>query len=330
MVTIYSTYDKKALAELPVETYEGRIIVILTEKDAEKAVDFLLTQKLLGVDTETRPSFKAGVHNKVALLQVSNGEVCFLFRLNQIGMCDAVKRLLEDTNVPKVGLSWHDDIRQLSGIGEFKPGNFVELQRKVGEIGITDLGLQKVYANLFGKKLSKRQRLTNWEAQFLTEAQKAYASLDALACVRIYNQIESLKESRDYELIVVPVENVQNPIRTPEEKAAARKEKNRKKREIEKAKRRAKREEEKAAKALQDGSDPVKKEKTVRKKTSATKKTSVKKAATTKKTKTAEKAAATKKAAAEKKPTTKKTAPKKPTAKKATRKSTVKKEKTEA
>lgn len=240
MVTIYSSYDKKTLAELPVESYEGRIVVVLTELDAEKAVDFLLTQPLLGVDTETRPSFKAGVHNKVALLQVSNGEVCFLFRLNQIGMCPAVKRFLEDTTVAKVGLSWHDDIRQLSTQGSFTPGNFVELQRKVGEIGIRDLGLQKVYANLFGKKLSKRQRLTNWEAPILTDAQKAYASLDALACVRIYSQIEALKASGDFELIEVPVEHVQNPARTPEEKEEARKERNRKRREQAKARKKAK------------------------------------------------------------------------------------------
>ena len=38
---------------------------------------------------------------------------------------------------------------------------------------------QKIYAILFQKKISKGQRLTNWEADVLTDSQKKYAALDA-------------------------------------------------------------------------------------------------------------------------------------------------------
>ena len=61
------------------------IIVVLDEKTSEKAVDFLLSQDILGIDTETRPCFTKGHHYKVALLQVSTHDTCFLFRLNFIG-----------------------------------------------------------------------------------------------------------------------------------------------------------------------------------------------------------------------------------------------------
>ena len=104
---IYNRYDKARIGELPQVTFQGRIVVVLTEREAEKAVRFLLSQPLLGLDTETRPSFKKGQVHQVALLQVSSHDVCFLFRLSQLGLSPSVKRLLEDVRVPKIGLSLH-------------------------------------------------------------------------------------------------------------------------------------------------------------------------------------------------------------------------------
>lgn len=202
--TIYNKYNKNAISNLSIASFEGRVIVVLTEAEAEKAVDYLLTADILGMDTETRPSFKRGQTFKVALLQVSTRDTCFLFRLNLIGLCPAVIRLLENTTVPMIGLSWHDDLRMLKKRGEFTPGHFIELQNMVGDIGIKDLSLQKIYANLFLKKISKRQRLTNWEMPVLNDQQKIYAATDAWACIMIYEEIMRLKTTGDYDLIVVP------------------------------------------------------------------------------------------------------------------------------
>ncbi len=207
--TIYSKYDKQAINDLPMAVFPGRIIVIITEKAAEKAVDYLLTSDIIGVDSETRPVFKRGAAHQVALLQVSNRDTCFLFRLNLIGLCAPVRRLLEDTTVPKIGLSWHDDLRMLQKRGQFTPGSFIDLQKIVGEIGIKDLALQKIWANLFSEKMSKRQRLSNWEAPILSDQQKKYAALDAWACIQIYDEIARLHDTGDYNLVVVPEEQPQ-------------------------------------------------------------------------------------------------------------------------
>lgn len=185
--------------------FGGRIIVIQTEAEAEKAMDYLLSQKMLGVDTETRPAFRKGVVNKVALLQVSTHDTCFLFRLNMIGLCPAIVRFLTDEKVLKIGLSLKDDLHNLHHWGEFEARNFIELQSMVGEVGIREMSLQKIYAILFGKKISKRQRLTNWEADVLNDAQKSYAAIDAWACLEIYSLIEELKVTGDYEVVEVPV-----------------------------------------------------------------------------------------------------------------------------
>ncbi len=202
--TIYSRYDKKAITDLPVVTFPGRVITIITPGEAEKAVDYLLQSDIMGVDTETKPAFHRGEQNKVALLQVSNRDTCFLFRLNIIGITPAIKRLLEDKTVKKIGLSWHDDIRGLEERESFNPGLFIDLQDIVGEIGIKDLSLQKIYANIFHAKISKRQRLTNWEATPLTDKQKQYAAIDAWSCIQIYDELNRLKETGEYNLIVVP------------------------------------------------------------------------------------------------------------------------------
>ena len=205
MIYIKEKIDKAEVSEMEVETFPGRIIVIQTELEAEKAVNFLLTQPMVGVDTETRPSFKRGTMNKVALLQVSTYDTCFLFRLNMIGMCASVERLLSHPTLVKVGLSLKDDIRMLHQVGEFASNNFIDLQDVVGQVGIRDMSLQKIYANLFGRKISKRQRLTNWEADVLNDAQKSYAAIDAWACLKIFDRIEELKKSGNYEVIPAPV-----------------------------------------------------------------------------------------------------------------------------
>lgn len=173
--------------------FDGHIEVIVSERDAERSVKFLMKQPILGFDTETRPSFSRGKMNKVALLQVSTNDVCFLFRLNRIDIPQCLVRLLEDKKITKVGLSWHDDLRALNGRKSFRAGTFVELQDMAGQMGIVDISLQKLYANIFGQKISKGQRLTNWEADDLTEAQKKYAATDAWACIRLYEEMQRMQ-----------------------------------------------------------------------------------------------------------------------------------------
>ena len=198
---IFAKYDKKLIPQLPRVVFPGRIIVILTPGEAERAVDFLLSHPLLGIDTETRPSFKRGTLHKVALLQVATLDICFLFRLNHIGMAPAVVRFLEDKTVAKVGLSLHDDLHMLHKLGDFKAGTFIDIQDCVKCLGIEDLSLQKLYANFFGLRISKNQQLSNWEADVLNDKQKQYAATDAWTCIHLYKEYLRLAASGDYELI---------------------------------------------------------------------------------------------------------------------------------
>ena len=206
MKKIYDKFDKSIINSLPLVTFPGKIIVVLNEYEAERAVEYLLSSDVLGVDTETRPAFRKGNNHKVALLQVATRKECFLFRLNHLGLPKSLLCLLSNKQVPMVGLSWHDDLMSLHRREQFEPGWFIDIQDIIGNLGIVDKSLQKLYANLFGEKISKRQRLTNWEADVLTDRQKEYAAIDAWACIKLYDEIMNLLATKEYELEVVPEE----------------------------------------------------------------------------------------------------------------------------
>jgi len=183
------TITKEQLAELPKETFNGRIIVVDHQEEVAAAVIYLSNHKAIGFDTETKPSFKRGQNHKVALMQLATHEVCYLFRLNRIGYPKELVQLMSNPNIKKIGLSLRDDFAAIRQRSVRKPENFIDLQLFVDKFGIDDNSLQKIYALLFGKKISKSQRLSNWEAPQLTPAQQAYAAIDAWACLRIYNHL---------------------------------------------------------------------------------------------------------------------------------------------
>ena len=203
MIDIKSNIAKADIAQMPSELFGGRIIVVHSLADVDKAVNYLKGFPIVGVDTETRPSFAKGKTYDVSLLQISTEDTCFLFRLNYIGMPKSLVNLLEDGRQLKVGLSLRDDIQNLNRKHRFEPRGFLDLQHYVKEMDIEAQSLQKIYALLFGKKISKSQRLTNWEADVLTDRQKGYAATDAWACVRIYKYMEEVKHGQGFRVVKV-------------------------------------------------------------------------------------------------------------------------------
>ncbi|MDE6533234.1 MAG: 3'-5' exonuclease domain-containing protein 2 [Muribaculaceae bacterium] len=187
------TISKEQLSALPAAQFSGDIRLIEDEKGITEAIETLRNSDIIGFDTETRPSFRKGQTNTVSLIQLSTRNTCFLFRINHLGLAQPIVDLLEDADVLKIGLSIHDDFHNLNRITIIRPQGFIELQNYVKEYRIADNSLTKIYAVIFGKRISKGQRLTNWEAEQLTNSQMTYAALDAMACVEIYDHIASGK-----------------------------------------------------------------------------------------------------------------------------------------
>ena len=201
MIELPNKIEKSDLVDKPRVVFDGIIEEIDTEEKAQKAIEILSKETVVGFDTETRPSFTKGVAHKIALLQLSTDKYGYLFRLNKIGIPDCVVEFLVNPNIKKVGISIKDDFHSLSTRREFKPAGFVELQELCGEMGIEEKGLQKLYCLLFNERISKNQQLSNWEIDSLTESQRQYATIDAWACLRIFHYISELKQTGEYRII---------------------------------------------------------------------------------------------------------------------------------
>lgn len=181
--------SKEEVNQLPTVSFEGEIVVVDTPEQVHNAVTELRKSRFLGVDTETRPSFTRGIRYKISLLQISNLEKCYLFRLNMIGFPTEIADLLADNNIVKIGLALRDDFAGLNRLNRFKPANHIDIQSIAKEYGILELGLQKVFAIIFKAKISKAQQLSNWESTELNPMQQRYAATDAWASLLIYMQL---------------------------------------------------------------------------------------------------------------------------------------------
>jgi len=177
------------LAGCELSWFKGEIVVVDNLKTFYEVFPKLLGSGLLGFDTETKPSFKKGRNNSVCLIQLSTDNLACLFRINKIGFPDELIKLLSDPSVIKAGVAVHDDIRFLKGVKKFSPDGFVDLQHLVRDYGIQSSGLKKLAAIVLGFRISKRQQVTDWEAEHLTEAQQLYAATDAWVCYQIYNKL---------------------------------------------------------------------------------------------------------------------------------------------
>lgn len=193
MTAFNAHIEKSEITSMPTVTFPGRIITINTAADVDKVVKALSKEKLLGFDTETRPAFRKGVQYKVSLLQLSTADTCFLIRLCNTGMPESLISLLENSGILKIGVSLHDDYQSLARRKRFKAGGFFDLQKYVSGFGIEEMSLQKIYAIIFGERISKNQQLSNWEQDILTDKQKQYAATDAWACLNIYNRLKELE-----------------------------------------------------------------------------------------------------------------------------------------
>lgn len=185
---------KELIQTMPVDRFEGDIIVIDQPDQISAAIDYLKQQPRLGIDTEARPSFTRGIHFPTALVQVASLERCYLFRLTHIGMPKELADIFANNAICKVGLAFKDDIKGLRRRRDFIPRNCIDIQSIARKYGILDMGLAKIYAICFGRKISKAQQLTNWENSHLTPEQQAYAATDAWATLRIYEELISTEQ----------------------------------------------------------------------------------------------------------------------------------------
>jgi len=186
-----SNFPDEKINELPIKLFNGIIYVIHNENDIEIVKNLISHKTILGFDTETKPSFKKGIKNNIALIQLADDKEAFLFRINKIGIPDFLIDIFENKNIIKIGVAIRDDIRGLQKLKNFNPQSFVDLQTFVKKFNINDNSLRKLTANILNFRISKKIRTSDWEKNYLDEKQIAYAATDAWVCYEIYKKLQN-------------------------------------------------------------------------------------------------------------------------------------------
>jgi ribonuclease D len=173
--------------------FQGKIHLIVNDRELAHVTETLSVATELGFDTETRPSFKKGEFYKVALLQLATEEAAFLIRLHGITQFQGIKRIFENTQVVKVGVAIRDDLKSLLKMFHFQPENFVELQSLAKTKGLKNFGLKGMAEEILQGTISKGPKTTNWEARDLTDKQLQYAATDAWIGLQLFKKIRDLE-----------------------------------------------------------------------------------------------------------------------------------------
>ena len=195
--------DNDSVAMLPAARFPGRIVVVDNDDMVDAACEDLQRYERIGFDTETRPSFRAGVSYKVSLLQLSTPDTCYLFRLCKIRLSNRILKILGSRRILKVGADVSGDIRQLRELREFNADGFVDLQHEASRWGIEEKSLRKLSAIVLGERVSKAQRLSNWEATALSEQQQDYAATDAWVSLKLLEELLWVKPNVEAPLTIV-------------------------------------------------------------------------------------------------------------------------------
>ena len=175
---------------LELKKYSGKVLVIDSKKLIKNSCEEIKKNNIIGIDTETKPSFQKGIKNRVSLIQIATVKNVYLFRINKIEFPDELLDIFSDIKIIKVGIAIHDDVRDLKRIKNFKERSFIDLNNLAKNFGFISIGAKKLSALVLGIRISKKQQLSNWETELLSSKQIDYAATDAWICREIFIKIK--------------------------------------------------------------------------------------------------------------------------------------------
>lgn len=185
--------SKEDLKNFDIVRYEEEITLVDDAKDLPEVITDLSKEEILGFDTESKPQFKKGQPNNIALLQFATASHVYLIRVCKTGFPPILTDFFNTYPGTFVGIGLDDDWREIKRAGvDVTPQNVVDLNVLAKTKGFLSIGAKKLCALLLGFTISKGQQISNWEALELSEAQISYAATDAWICRDIYFKLLSL------------------------------------------------------------------------------------------------------------------------------------------
>lgn len=184
--------DNLEILAMPLCSYAGDIHLVRSPREWRKAVNDLAEEKILGFDTETRPTFRRGLVNNPALVQLATAKAVYLVQLTEYPFGAELAAILANPEQIKTGVAIKDDMLALGKIHPFEAAGLVDLGQLAKQHGMPNHGLRTLAASLFGQRISKGPQCSNWNARHLSLRQIRYAATDAWISRRIYMRMQEL------------------------------------------------------------------------------------------------------------------------------------------
>ena len=178
--------SREEIGDLPVRRFEGPIHLIDSDDKVGPACETLQSERILGFDIESRPSFRVGEFHPPALIQLAGENDAYIFQLLKLAHLQPLLRILAAPEIVKTGVALADDLKKLRTTYHFQPAGFIEIATLARQHGFKQTGLRALCAMLFGFRMSKREQRSNWAARVLTRSQIIYAATDAWASRELY------------------------------------------------------------------------------------------------------------------------------------------------
>ena len=178
--------------QLPILRYEGPTHLVTTKADLAQARHAIRRERVVGFDTETRPTFKKGQSHAPALVQVATSRAVYLFQLAQLDCSPAVADVLGNGQLVKAGISLAYDLSELRKLFPFEAANVVDLGEVAKRSGMQQTGARNLAGLFLGGRITKGAQTSNWAQPNLTAKQVCYAATDAWVCRELYLRLEGL------------------------------------------------------------------------------------------------------------------------------------------
>jgi ribonuclease D len=185
--------SKEEVANLPIRRYEGEIVVVQDAQALERAAAEIHAERVVGFDTETRPTFRVGESYPPALMQVATARLVYLFPLQRLDCAAVLAPLLAAPRIVKAGVSTADDLLKLKQLFSFDEAGVLDLGRVAARHGLKQTGLRNLTALFMRTRVPKGAKTTNWAVRQLSQQQITYAATDAWACRELYLKFEELQ-----------------------------------------------------------------------------------------------------------------------------------------
>lgn len=189
---IVRSISREALANLPIRRYEGKVSLVATPRELEQARADIRQERVVGLDTETRPAFRKGESHLPCLVQAATAQAVYLFQLSRLDVFPALVELLAKPDIVKTGVGLAHDLRQLKLVFPFTVRNVLDLGVIARRRGLGQTGVRNLAGIFLGFRIPKGNRTSNWAAPRLSPAQITYAATDAWASRELFLRFESL------------------------------------------------------------------------------------------------------------------------------------------